>query len=97
MGLTLVDAALSLTEGRGGRFVRKEVSRRLAYRPSGDEPVNIDPFSRRGLPMLPRGAHYGPSKTPLRIFTQEKIEEIRSRSDQSNGSHGAICQSANYG
>lgn len=49
-GLTWIDAALSLTEGRGGQFV--ETSNRYTYCPSGYEPKVIRPHSRSGRPML---------------------------------------------
>lgn len=56
MGLTFVDAVLALTEGKGGRFKRDEKSGKLIYLPSGEEPKVIYPFSRSGLPMIPRRA-----------------------------------------
>ncbi len=40
--LTFIDAALTLTEGRGGRFGPK------GYLPTGDEPARILPVGRRG-------------------------------------------------
>lgn len=46
--LTFIDAALALTEGRGGRF-REEADGRLEYLPSGQEPAVILPSSRSGL------------------------------------------------
>ena len=49
-GLTWIDAALSLTEGRGGEFTMKGPA--WTYRPSGREPRVIFPFSRTGRPML---------------------------------------------
>jgi uncharacterized NAD(P)/FAD-binding protein YdhS len=69
--LSFIDAALTLTEGRGGRFVRladedrdrPEQARsltprtpRLRYRPGGAEPAVILPFSRTGRPMLAKPA-----------------------------------------
>jgi uncharacterized NAD(P)/FAD-binding protein YdhS len=48
--LTFIDAALSLTEGRGGEFVETDGGR-LQYRSRG-EPVRILPFSRTGKAML---------------------------------------------
>ena len=54
MGLTFVDAVLALTEGRGGRFERDEKTDKISYTPSGEEPKVIYPFSRSGLPMIPR-------------------------------------------
>lgn len=48
--LTFIDAALALTEGRGGSFVAGPSG--LCYRASGAEPAIIVPFSRSGKPML---------------------------------------------
>ncbi len=50
--LTFIDAALALTEGRGGSFAATEHPHRLRYRPWGDEVCVILPFSRTGRPML---------------------------------------------
>ena len=53
--LTGIDAVLSLTEGRGGRFERVGQTPtnpgRLLYHASGREPRTIRPFSRTGQPM----------------------------------------------
>lgn len=51
MGLTFIDIALALTEGRGGTFEKGH------YHRSGREPV-IYSFSRTSLPILCRGAQY---------------------------------------
>ncbi len=45
-GLTFIDVAVALTEGRGGRFTGPYD--RPAYRPNGDEPGEIRPTARRG-------------------------------------------------
>lgn len=49
-GLTWIDAALAMTEGRGGRFVPEGDG--LRYLASGEEPQVIFPFSRTGRPVL---------------------------------------------
>ena len=49
--LTFIDAALALTEGRGGQFEHAGDAS-LRYRASGHEPSRILPFSRTGKPML---------------------------------------------
>ena len=54
MGLTFVDAVLALTEGKGGRFERDDNTEELFYISSEKEPKVIYPFSRSGLPMIPR-------------------------------------------
>lgn len=48
--LTFIDAALTLTEGRSGKF--KQTKNGLRYERSGQEPRRILPFSRSGKPML---------------------------------------------
>lgn len=47
--LTFIDVMLALTEGRGGVFCKGEYG--YSYRPSGNEPTLIAPFSRTGCPM----------------------------------------------
>lgn len=49
--LTMIDAALALTEGRGGRFAGDDPLR-VRYEPSRMCPDAIVPFSRSGRPML---------------------------------------------
>lgn len=49
--LTFIDAALALTEGRGGRF---DGDGRLVYHPSGREPRVIWPIARAGRWMDPK-------------------------------------------
>ena len=51
MGLTFIDVALALTEGRGGVFADG------SYQPSGLEPT-LYPFSRTGFPICCRGPQY---------------------------------------
>ncbi|WP_372721552.1 FAD/NAD(P)-binding protein [Novipirellula sp.] len=63
-GLTWIDAALSLTEGRGGKFT--EIDGRWSYQRSGREPKAIVPFSRSGRPMLPKSADiHQPQLAPI--------------------------------
>lgn len=80
MGLTFVDAALALTEGKGGQFVRNRKNDQLLYYPSGAEPAAIHPFSRSGLPMWPRGPAHGPAPRALRFFTEEAVQDLRQNS-----------------
>lgn len=78
IGLTFVDAVLALTEGKGGVFQRDEKTEKINYLPSGNEPKVIYPFSRSGLPMLPRS--YKPGvKSQLKFFTQPAIEKIQKK------------------
>ncbi|WP_291857157.1 FAD/NAD(P)-binding protein [Marinilabilia sp.] len=53
MGLTFIDAALALTEGKGGYFT-EDVEGDFIYNPSGREPKRIFPFSKSGWPMMPK-------------------------------------------
>ena len=77
MGLTFVDAVLALTEGRGGRFTRVEKTDNLSYTPSGDEPKIIYPFSRSGLPMIPR-ITVPNTNSGLMFFTKSTLQEFGS-------------------
>lgn len=53
-GLSFIDAALALTEGRGGRFEQTDHPHRLIYLAGRDDVARILPFSRTGLAMLPK-------------------------------------------
>lgn len=75
IGLTFIDAALELTEGRGGRFVRSGLS--LSYEPSGKEPLSIIPFCRSGLPMTPKAHDLPPTMRPLTFLTPKAVAELR--------------------
>lgn len=77
-GLTFMDAAIALTEGRGGTFRPTGHPYRLTYAPSGDEPRLIVPFARSGRPML---AKPGPDVTvgilellPIALSGRAEIE-----------------------
>jgi diaminopimelate decarboxylase len=50
--LTFIDAAIALTEGRGGSFESDDHPYRLRYVPSPEDVATILPFSRTGRPML---------------------------------------------
>jgi diaminopimelate decarboxylase len=50
--LTFIDAALALTEGRGGRFAGRGDDGVPVYVPATGEPAVMLPFSRTGAPML---------------------------------------------
>ncbi|MHA7056080.1 FAD/NAD(P)-binding protein [Aquimarina sp. M1] len=76
-GLTGIDAILALTEGSGGRF-ESNTNGTLSYTASGKEPRAIFPFSRTGLPMVPRGTDSSDSN-PLRFFTEKTVLEFRDK------------------
>ncbi|MEB2785451.1 FAD/NAD(P)-binding protein [Algoriphagus persicinus] len=75
MGLTFIDAVLALTEGKKGRF-EESANGNLSYIKSGLEPKIIYPFSKSGLPMIPRGNTFStPAHKPV-YFREESFEYI---------------------
>ncbi|SIR32956.1 FAD/NAD(P)-binding protein [Maribacter ulvicola] len=74
-GLTAIDAILALTEGKGGKF-KKNDKGVLKYFSSGEEPYKIYPFSRTGLPMVPRNGS-PTSDAQLYFFTEAVIAELK--------------------
>lgn len=55
LGLTAIDVALALTEGRGGAFVAEAPGAgRYRYEPTPLSPRVIAPYSRTGRPMVPK-------------------------------------------
>ena len=54
IGLTAIDAILGLTEGKNGEF-KQESNTTFSYLKSGNEPKIIYPYSRSGIPIIPRG------------------------------------------
>lgn len=78
VGLTFIDAALELTEGRGGCFERS-ADGSLVYTASGQEPRSIIPFSRTGLPMTPKAYDLPAFLRPLTFFTHSALDELRRR------------------
>ncbi|UII19703.1 FAD/NAD(P)-binding protein [Fulvivirga ligni] len=73
MGLTFVDAVLSLTEGREGKFISQEGN--LVYQPSGLEPQKIYPFSRTSIPMIARGPELQ-EEYDLQFFTEDAVNHF---------------------
>lgn len=71
-GLTFIDVALQLSEGRGGCFKHDG-----NYIPSGNEPVLL-PFSRNQLPIMPRGPIFGENTYKLHYINQSWLEEMKS-------------------
>ena len=76
-GLTAIDAILALTEGRGGIF-KKNDKGILKYISSEKEPYKIYPFSRTGLPMVPRNGS-PTSELALQFFTDEVVQNLKSK------------------
>lgn len=80
IGLTFIDAALELTEGRGGRFERI-TNESLVYIASGNEPKKIIPFSRTGLPMTPKAQDLPSELRPLTFFTHEALAKLKAQAE----------------
>lgn len=74
-GLTAIDAILALTEGRQGVFERKG-NGEFKYELSGREPIKIYPFSRTGLPMVPRNGAPN-SNAELHFFTDDLVRHLK--------------------
>jgi uncharacterized NAD(P)/FAD-binding protein YdhS len=72
LGLALVDLAVLVAEGRGGRFER--VEGRLRYLPSGLEP-HLIAGSRRGVPYRSKLGYVGPLSRPQvpRFLTPDAV------------------------
>lgn len=83
--LTFIDAALALTEGRGGRFDRAGSPHRLRYVPGPGDPVRIHPHSRTGLPILPKPqavvAEAVPGLAQVQRRALERLEGVRTPCD----------------
>jgi hypothetical protein len=79
LGLTFIDAALELTEGRGGSF-KRAADGSLSYEASGKEPRSIIAFSRTGLPMAPKAIDLPIFERPLTFFTRGALAELRKQS-----------------
>jgi uncharacterized NAD(P)/FAD-binding protein YdhS len=62
--LTFIDAALALTEGRGGSFEPLDHPYRLRYVPGPDDVGVILPFTRTGRPMLAKPGRAISERTP---------------------------------
>ncbi|MER7110110.1 FAD/NAD(P)-binding protein [Streptomyces sp. NPDC000229] len=86
LGLSFYDVLLSLTVGRGGRFVRDEGGR-LRYVAGGDEP-HVVAGSRSGLPIPARGRNQKePGYVhPALFLTQEAVAAARARRRAATGS-----------
>jgi len=78
LGLTFIDSVLCLTEGRNGQFIENEKGG-FEYKISGEEPRFIFPFSRSGLPMIPRIAKDKQARSDLHYFTKKVVAEYKAR------------------
>ncbi|KPC08934.1 FAD/NAD(P)-binding protein [Pseudomonas syringae] len=78
LGLTAMDTLASLTQGRGGRYVRDAGFAGWRYLPSGREP-RVFMYSRSGLPFHAR-PHWYPTRhaaLPRLFFTAVAIGDLR--------------------
>ncbi|WP_019717083.1 FAD/NAD(P)-binding protein, partial [Pseudomonas syringae] len=78
LGLTAMDTLASLTQGRGGRYVRDAGFAGWRYLPSGREP-RVFLYSRSGLPFHAR-PHWQPSShaaLPRQFFTVAAVAGLR--------------------
>ncbi len=77
--LTMIDAALALTEGRGGRFAERG-GRSLRYESAQDEAGVLLPYSRTGRPMLakpdPEGGIRSPDLEPIAAEGSSRIDRL---------------------
>jgi uncharacterized NAD(P)/FAD-binding protein YdhS len=87
--LTFIDAALALTEGRGGVFEQVDHHGRLRYVPSKDDVGQIVPHSRTGRPML---AKPGPEVAASVPRLDAILESGRSRIQGLSGSTDAVTE-----
>lgn len=67
--LTMIDAALALTEGRGGRFEPGRKPYLLRYESGGEEVAAVLPYSRTGRPMLAK-------PDPQNAITSPELDRI---------------------
>jgi uncharacterized NAD(P)/FAD-binding protein YdhS len=96
--LTFIDAALALTEGRGGVFEQLDHNHRLRYRLSRDDVAQIIPHSRTGRPMR---AKPGPELAADNPHIEAILERGRSRilhlgetADAVTGLHAIVTAAA---
>ncbi|RKN78699.1 FAD/NAD(P)-binding protein [Ulvibacterium marinum] len=83
-GLAMIDVARALTEGLGGSFeLLDKDTRKMSYRPSEKNGVQLVPFSLDGLPMTPKPLHlnldkpYIPSEAELEAFAERLRNSVR--------------------
>ncbi|CAM3124769.1 FAD/NAD(P)-binding domain-containing protein [Pseudomonas floridensis] len=81
LGLTAMDTLASLTQGRGGRYVRDAGLIGWRYLPSGHEP-RISLYSRSGLPFHARPQWHpsGHALLPRTYFSAQAIARLRQHS-----------------
>ena len=87
--LTMIDAALALTEGRGGSFHRGRRPGLLRYERGADEVATILPWSRTGRPMLAK-------PDPAEAISSPSLDEIASagRAELASLSRGSSVAAA---
>ncbi|QDU03905.1 hypothetical protein V6x_36280 [Gimesia chilikensis] len=81
--LTFIDACLALTEGRGGRF--EQHNHRWKYLPSGNEVLEVLPYSRTGHPILakPDPRHFPACSELNEIWEQGRLRLLKLKQPRS--------------
>jgi uncharacterized NAD(P)/FAD-binding protein YdhS len=85
--LTMIDATLALTQGRGGTFSEGRHPHLLRYEESADEVATIFPYSRTGRPMLAK-------PEPGSGFMSDALDKIAADGRRALGSLAAGAQLA---
>lgn len=96
--LTFIDAALALTEGRGGVFEQLDRDHRLRYHPSRDDVGQIIPHCRSGRPMRakpgPGVAADDPHIEAILDSGRSRIRELSETADAVTGLHAIVTAAA---
>ncbi|MEP6640478.1 MAG: FAD/NAD(P)-binding protein [Gaiellales bacterium] len=96
--LTFIDAALALTEGRGGVFEKLDHPYRLRYHPSRDDVGQIIPHSRTGRPMRakpgPELAADDPRTEAILESGRRRIRELGDTADAVTGLTAIVTAAA---
>jgi uncharacterized NAD(P)/FAD-binding protein YdhS len=90
--LTFIDAALALTEGRGGVFDAEDHAYRLRYLPGGQEAGLILPFSRSGRPILAKpDPDLAAGIAALEVISQAGSERVLALADPVDLHHDLLA------
>ncbi|MBZ9650918.1 FAD/NAD(P)-binding protein [Psychroflexus montanilacus] len=80
MGLTFIDAALALTEGKGGKFSATKAGG-LTYKASGNEPKCMFPFSTSGCLMWPKYSFEDSQHLYIKNLTPYPFKKLNFKND----------------
>jgi uncharacterized NAD(P)/FAD-binding protein YdhS len=96
--LTFIDAALALTEGRGGVFEQLDHDYRLRYHPSRDDVGQIIPHSRTGRPMRAKpGPELAADDPHIKAILERgrgRIRQLGETADAVTGLHAIVTAAA---